>query len=128
MDKQFQKWIVKKEQLHQRKTSANFKERNIYWCGIGENIGDEENGKGEVFSRPVLIIRKFNKNLFWGVPLTTKVKENPYYIKINFQAKEQSAMITHLRLMDSKRLYSRIGQLDQADFEKVKNEIKKCLN
>ena len=127
MLKQFQKWITKKEELHNRKGVWNFREREIFWCGIGENIGDEENGKSDFFSRPVLIIRKFNKNLFWGVPLTRQVKDNPYYTKITFQGKEQCVMITHLRLMDVKRLYTRIGKLDEKDFQIVKMAIKNCL-
>ena len=64
MSKQFQKWIGKKEELHNRKFSPNFNERDVYWGGLGENIGDEENGKSDLFSRPILIVRKFNKNLF----------------------------------------------------------------
>jgi len=107
MHKQFQKWILKKEELHNRKKIPSFKERQVWWCGLGENIGDEENGKSEFFSRPILIIRKFNKNLLWGVPLTRQIKDNPYYTKITFQGKEQCAMITHLRLMDVKRLYGK---------------------
>jgi mRNA interferase MazF len=127
MIKQFQKWITKKEELQNRNSVPHFKQANIYWCGLGENVGDEENGKSELFSRPVLIIRKFNKNLFWGIPLTTQIKDNPYYVKISFQGKEQCAMITHLRLMDAKRLYKRMGELDQPDFQKVKESIKNCL-
>lgn len=127
MQKNFEKWINKKEELNNRISVPNFKERNIYWCGVGENVGDEENGKGEFFSRPVLIIRKFNRNLFWGVPLTTKNKENKFYIKITFDKKEQSAMITHLRLMDAKRLYKRIGILDEKDFNKIIEEVNNVL-
>lgn len=127
MIKQFKQWIFKKEELHNNSKFWHFKEREIFWCALGENIGDEENGKSEVFSRPVLIVRKFNKNLFWGVPLTTQVKDNKYYIPITFKDKKQSALITHLRLMDARRLYSRMGQLGKGDFEKVKDEIKKCL-
>lgn len=32
-----------------------------------------------------------------------------------------------MRLMDSKRLYSKMGQLGKKDFEKVIKEIKDCL-
>jgi hypothetical protein len=28
----------------------------------------------------VLIMRKFNPHIFFGVPLTTKMKQNPYYL------------------------------------------------
>jgi mRNA interferase MazF len=128
MHKQFKKRILKKEELHNRKKIPSFKERDIYWCGLGENIGDEENGKSDFFSRPVLIIRKFNKNLFWGIPLTKQIKDSPYYTKITFKGLGQSAMITHLRLMDVKRLYGgAIGTLDKNDFQKVKDSIKNCL-
>ncbi len=127
MYKQFKKWITKKEELDNKKNSWHFHEREIFWCGLGENIGDEENGKSEVFSRPVLIIRKFNKNLFWGIPLTTKIKENQYYTKITFKRVEQCAMITHLRLMDAKRLYDKMGQLNKKDFQKIKDAVKNCL-
>ena len=127
MIKQFQNWIKKKSKLNERGSVPNFSERSIYWCALGHNIGDEEDGKSDLFSRPVLIIRKFNKNLFWGVPLTTKIKDNPYYTKITFKGKEQSVMITHLRLMDAKRLYKYMGRLDESDFSLVKSNIIKCL-
>jgi mRNA interferase MazF len=127
MLKQFKKWIIKKESIHNRNKVPSFKEKHIFWCGLGENIGNEENGKNTNFERPVLIIRKFNKNLFWGVPLTTKIKDNPFYIKITFRGKIQCAMITHIRVMDSKRLYNYFGELDKKDFEKVKQAVKNCI-
>ncbi len=48
-----------------------FKEREIWWVSIGINIGHEEDGKGEQYSRPVLILKKFNKYTFSGIPLST---------------------------------------------------------
>jgi mRNA interferase MazF len=66
-----------------------FQEREVWWCNIGVNIGDEEDGKSEFFSRPVLIIHKFNKKVFWGIPLTAQVKDNPNYHKIKFRDRVQ---------------------------------------
>jgi len=57
--KNFQDWINKKEKLDSRQSAPSFKEGYIFWCGVGENVGDEENGKGQNFGRPVLIVRKF---------------------------------------------------------------------
>lgn len=122
--KQFLDWLYQKTVIHNRVKLPQFSEREIFWCAIGQNVGDEECGKGELFTRPVLVIKKFNSNLFWGVPLTTKVKENKYYIKITFNNKTQCAMITHLRLYDSKRLYNRLGRLDTKDFAVVVEQIK----
>jgi hypothetical protein len=35
---------------------------------FGKNIGYEQNGSGANFSRPILIIRKFNNHMYWVVP------------------------------------------------------------
>ncbi len=123
----FDQWIGKKKELNFKKGALNFKEREIFWCALGHNIGDEENEKNLVFSRPVLILKKFNKNLFWGITLTTKIKDNPYYIKFSFKDMDQSAMITHLRLFDSKRLCNKLSQLNLSDFIRIKDSIKNCL-
>ncbi len=32
----------------------------MIWCSIGINVGDEEDGKNELYERPVLVIKKFN--------------------------------------------------------------------
>ena len=87
------------------------------------NVGDEEDGKGDKFLRPVLVIRRFNKNLFLGVPLTKQVKENPFYFKLEVKDKIVCAMISQLRLFDSKRLLNRLEKLPEKEFEKVKREI-----
>ena len=59
MLKRFLEWIGLKEKLH---TADNkpplFKEGEIWWSAIGENVGIEVNGKGKPFSRPVYIYKK----------------------------------------------------------------------
>ena len=79
MEKDFIKWNVLKQKLDRSEKRLIFKERDVWWCSVGVNIGHEENGKDEFFARPVLVIKKFNRHLFYGIPLTTKVKENKYY-------------------------------------------------
>jgi hypothetical protein len=51
-----------------------FKERDIWWCYFGSNIGSEQDGKGDRFLRPVLIFRKFTRNTCWVIPLSTQMK------------------------------------------------------
>ena len=36
----------------------------IWMCALGKNIGREQNGGGESFSRPMLVIKKFNNEIF----------------------------------------------------------------
>lgn len=79
MEKDFNNWNLLKKILDDKKSYPNIRQREIWWTSIGINIGHEENGKGGSYSRPVLVVRKFNKHIFLGVPLTTKIKDNPYY-------------------------------------------------
>ena len=124
MIKHFIDWILTKiiiDKTQRRDIIIN--EYQVFWCSLGENVGDEENGKGEIFRRPVLIFKKFNNNLFWGIPMSTKNKDNKYYVKILLKDVEQSAMISQLRVLDSKRLDEYIGYVSRADFIKIQNRI-----
>ena len=62
----FVEWTKLKIRLHiESKKIVYFYEREIWWASLGENIGFEQNGKDENFSRPVLILKKFNNHLLW---------------------------------------------------------------
>jgi mRNA interferase MazF len=104
MQKDFEKWNQLKQKIDSTNRQIIYKDRDVWWCSIGINIGHEENGKNDFFTRPILILRKFNKQIFLGVPLTTKCKENKFYFRINFKDKEQSAMLSQIRVFESKRL------------------------
>ncbi len=124
----FQIWIQRKYNLEKRSAGPLFNERDIFWCSIGSNIGHEMDGKWEKSNRPILVIKKFNRHIFWWVPLSTQVKENNlYYIPYTFDWKTASAIISQMRLMDSKRLINRIGVLDESDFYKIKEKIRDLL-
>lgn len=126
MQKDFDKWTVVKKQCQVRTDKIQFKERDVWWCRLGTNIGDEQDGKGELFLRPVLIVKKFNKRIFVGLPLSTIVKENNhFYHTFNFKNREQSVIISQIRLLDSKRLSHKLGAVNEVDFEEI---AKKSIN
>lgn len=127
MKKDFNNWIKLKEQLHNNKELPLFRERDIWWCSIGSNIGHEEDGKNAKYNRPVLVIRKFNKHIFWGIPLTTQIKEKFYYKKIHFQEKEQCVMLSQLRLWDSNRLSRRMGRITGDQFKDIREELREIM-
>lgn len=72
LDRNYKRWFGVKSDIQCRKGTPHFKEWQIWWCAVGENVGAEINGKGKDFARPVVICKKFNKNGFLGIPLTTK--------------------------------------------------------
>ncbi len=127
MLKRFIEWIQNKINLDTKERIIEINQGEVYWCALGENIGDEENGKGDNFRRPVLVLKKFNKNIFWGVPLSTKNKDNIYYIRVLLKNIEQSAMISQLRVLDTKRLDKKIGYISRKDFVDIQNAIIKTL-
>ena len=123
MKKRFISWILNKIIIDKINIDRQIKEHEVYWCSLGENIGFEQNGKGNDFRRPVLIFKKFNNNLFWGIPMSTKIKDNKYYVRVTLKNIDQSAMISQLRVLDTKRLDDKIGYISRVDFWKIKLKI-----
>ena len=57
MKKDFDKWNERKKALNDRERIL-FNPREIWWCSFGVNIGSEQDGSGDNFERPVIIIKK----------------------------------------------------------------------
>jgi hypothetical protein len=51
-----------------------FREGEIWWVRLGRNIGYEANGKSQEFTRPVIVLKKYNQYSFLALPLTTAAK------------------------------------------------------
>jgi mRNA interferase MazF len=126
MSKDFDSWNIIKKDTDAENHVPLFREREIWYFSIGENIGHEQCG-GKQFTRPVLIVRKFNPRLFWGVPLTTKTKDTRHYYGFEFKGLEQSAMLTQLRLWDANRLLRRMGKLPSNDFKQIRTDLANYL-
>lgn len=126
MLKDFTEWHGVKTEI-QHRNPPPIREREIWWCHLGLNIRHEADGKGEAMRRPVLILRKFNADCFIGIPLTTVVKENPYYFRFHFHGRVQCAMISQLRMMDASRLTSLMGQMKMYPFEALREKVKDML-
>lgn len=124
--KDFEKWIVKKKDLHNKQTVPPlFKERDIWWVSVGINVGFEEDGKDSNYVRPVLIVKKFNREIFLGVPMSTKLKDNKYYVPVTVKKNLVSVMISQIRVFSSKRIWNKLAELDEGDFSKVLEELRK---
>lgn len=128
MNKDFKKWHDKKAHLHDSGSRVFFHEREVWWCSLGLNIGFEQDGKGPSFARPVLIFKKFNNETFWAIPLTTKVKTGKYWFSVNLEdGIKRTAVLSQLRLVDAKRLYQKIGVLNEDNYQKLTEAfIKLC--
>jgi len=127
MSKKFSEWNELKIQLHNNKKEQYFKERDIFWVSIGVNIGFEQDGKGEIFSRPVLIVKKYGKNIFFGIPLSTQLKEGSFFFDFELDGQKSSALLVQARIYDAKRLENKIEKLSVEDFKRLKIKLGELL-
>ena len=124
--KELDGWIIKKKDLHNKVVVPPlFKERDIWWVSVGVNVGFEEDGKDTNYVRPVLIVKKFSREMFLGVPMSTKLKDNKYYIPVTVKNNTVSVMISQIRVFSSKRIWNKLAELDHGDFSKILEELKK---
>ncbi|MEK7505132.1 MAG: type II toxin-antitoxin system PemK/MazF family toxin [Patescibacteria group bacterium] len=113
MKKDFAQWHEKKTKLNDDVGVALFHEREVWWCALGVNIGYEQDGGGELFTRPVVIITKFSLDVCLVVPLTARPKKGKFYFSLGqIDGREAVATLSQLRFVDRKRLAKKIGTLD----------------
>ena len=125
--KDFESWNKLKVELDKCTKLPSFKEREVWWVNIGVNVGFEIDGKHEPFHRPVIVLKKFSRRTFIGVPLTTKIKDFPYYHHFQFKDQKQCAILNQIRLFDSKRLSDQLGKITPTQFRKIKHEVKEMF-
>ena len=130
MKKDYTKWHKVKTDINNAEKRVFFHEREIWFCYVGANVGFEQDGNKEEYLRPVLIVRKFNNEIFWGIPLTKseKRKDNRYYYAFSFvEGIISLAILSQIKLIDAKRLARHVGIMKVDDFEKIKKKLKELL-
>ena len=125
--KDFINWHKLKNIIEKKEKRLNFQIRDVLFCSIGENVGFEQDGRGEEFLRPVVVIKKFNKEIFFGVPLTKTNKKGKYYFGFNLNNKISVAILSQVRLFDAKRIKYKIGMISEKNFNDLKEKIRQLL-
>lgn len=119
-----QLWSSVKKITEDNNKKVYFKERDIFWLKVGENIGHEQNGKGDKFQRPVLVLKRYSNDMFLGVPLSTTPREGSFFYQFSFINGETStALLVQNRLFSSKRFIKKIGKISKNDFEELKQKL-----
>lgn len=126
IDKNYDLWNETKKILRQKTQDEIFYKRDVWWCALGLNIGSEQDGKNEMFERPVLIIKKYNKDMLLVAPFTSKQKDNQYYLSLDSGINSQ-LIISQLRTVSSKRLLRKIETISTKDYITVILQIIKGL-
>lgn len=122
MQSLFDEWNKLKQKLHSLIHQAPYvSEGDLWWVSFGENIGSEINGKSGRFSRPGIIFKKLSHTFYLVVPTTGKVKTGTWYVPIRHKGKEMSACLHQLRTVDHRRLWSKIGRIDDREQRRLRD-------
>jgi mRNA interferase MazF len=131
LQKDFDAWNESKKHINMMRVDFSrviFKEREIWWCYLGINLGHEQDGKGNRFMRPVLILKKFSKESFIGIPLTGHLANLKYVIACQCEDSiVRYVIISQIRFFDAKRLYKSLATAEYSSFREVRKAVRDLL-
>lgn len=122
--KDFDGWN-KRQQYIENQKPLFFTEREIWWCQLGVNTGSEQDGKGEFFERPVLVIKKINDHIGWVLPFSTKRRNDRY--RFNIRDLRMQLILSQIRTVDSRRFLRRIDTIDNSIFQEILSAVRSLI-
>ncbi|MCR4328204.1 MAG: type II toxin-antitoxin system PemK/MazF family toxin [Patescibacteria group bacterium] len=123
--KDFDGWNEKKKEIHHARVGKLYHEREVWWCSLGANVGFEEDGTGMEFERPVLILKGLGPHTCLVVPLTTSSKKHKMRVPAGIvEGQSASALISQVRVVDTKRFTNKVGFLEKDVFERIQKAVK----
>ena len=127
MQKDFDRWNEQKKKIDSNK-GRFYHEREVWWCTLGANIGHEQDGTGKEFRRPVLVFRALSRLTCLVIPLSSVLHVHPMRIPIGVVGgKEAQAIISQMRVVDTRRFISRAGVVNQNMFVAIRKTVKDML-
>lgn len=124
--KDFHDWNKKKIKIDENQTFNHPKEKEIWWCSVGMNVGSEVYGKGHDYTRPVLVINAEGSESFIGIPLTSNIKNKKYSCIIKTDDGVLHTVLAYqIRSFDKRRLTERKYILSNEEYSKIEKYFKK---
>lgn len=116
----YDSWNEQKKKVAQLARTRFVRKGDVLMVKLGKNVGYEQDGKGEDFLRPVLVLRVFTKDALFVVPLTTVPKVHKYYVSIGQVGTEENfAIISQARFLDARRIVYEKGSVTSSVVKKV---------
>jgi mRNA interferase MazF len=99
---------------------------DVYLVNLDPTVGNEIKK-----TRPCLVLspNEMNHNVSTVIiaPMTTKSREYPTRVAVEFQGKQGWIVVDQLRTVDKRRLVRRLGSIDEATVGAVKETIAELL-
>ena len=125
-EKDFEGWSKVKEAINETHR-PNVNVRDVRWCAIGHNIGSEIDGKGEAYARPVLVLKFISNNTCLVLPLTHSNKTGAHMLPLSFKDEDINARLDQIKIVDTKRLKTKIGRLSEDKVEAALDAVKSFI-
>lgn len=124
MEKDFDAWNIHKKEINEAGKRLFYHQREIWWCAVGVNVGNEIDGTGERHDRPVLVLRPFNAETFLGVCLIGHSREGRYYFPVG-RVEDRDAVVnlSQIRIFDTKRLIRKMITLEEKTFRELVEQL-----
>lgn len=118
--KNFDAWNTKKKNTEKKERILYIKEREIWWCTLGVNIGKEIDGKHDIFERPVLVIKVLSKETFFVLPLSTKGTISRDHFRIVTEKMQSYVKLSQAKIVSCKRFSRKVDTVSKKTFEEIK--------
>ncbi len=123
MEKDFDGWNVLKKSIHVERGALNANQRELWWISFGMNVGVEIDGKDESYERPGIVLRRFNREMAWVIPTTSREKNLPFYSRFSYEGKDYWAVLTQVRVVSTKRFLRKVGMISQERFSEMQKKL-----
>ena len=129
-DEEYNVWNELKKKIQSSADTPDFfpREGEVWMSSLGKNIGFEQNGSGMNFSRPILVVKKFNNHMFWCSSLSTRQKNFDFYYNFTDPNEEKvSVILAQLKLVSIKRFRRKLYDISDNNLSEIKVKLRGFL-
>ena len=127
-EKDFEGWGIKKNKINNRNLKPlEILVGDIWWVYIGANIGTEIDGKGDNWTRPVIVLKIIDNTSIFVAPLTSsKFYNNKWHPILNYdfidsngKFKKSKVCLNQVKAIDYRRLKIRICNTGDEEYYRI---------
>lgn len=125
--KDFWRWAKVASVIEKRKARNEIKVGAVYWCNLGVNIGSTECGKGEYFTRPVLVLAKVNQTRFLIIPISSQKKSGVNYREIVVAGRIEYLLFDQMTTIDERCMGDFVDEVAPGNLRTLQNALLRIM-